>query len=278
MNTQDILQTALQCAGLSAVPADSGVVHPRGEVKKILTGIDITEAEMLLAKAIGADTVLLHHPTGGRPRMGGPQVMLDQIGQMVKAGVPINKAQKALCKKRLGECTRRFHRINVTRSADAARCLGLGMVACHTPADLIAEKFLQDFLDERFGDDPHTPLEKIVQSLLTIPEYRNCLAGPVIRVGSPSSCAGKILVQFSGGTTGGPDVIKAFFDAGIGTLVMMHCPDDVIEAVKNQGIGNIIVAGHISSDSIGMNSLIRALQVRYPEVEIVRCSGLLRDQ
>ena len=65
MNTQDIIQVALQCAGLSHVPADSGVVHPRSEVKRILTGIDITEAEMLLAKEIGADTVLLHHPTGG---------------------------------------------------------------------------------------------------------------------------------------------------------------------------------------------------------------------
>lgn len=278
MNTQDIIQVALQCAGLSQVPADSGVVHPRSEVKRILTGIDITEAEMLLAKEIGADTVLLHHPTGGKPRMGGPEVMLDQIGQMVKAGVPINKAQKALCKKRLGECTRRFHALNVTRSADTALCLGLGMVACHTPADLIAEHFLQNFLDERFGQDPHATLDQILQSLLTIPEYRHCLAGPVIRVGSPASCCGKILVQFSGGTTGGPDVVKAFFDAGVGTLVMMHCPDDVIEAVKAQGIGNIVVAGHISSDSIGMNGLIRALQAQYPQVEIIRCSGLLEDR
>ena len=138
MNTQEILQVALECAGLNEVPADSGVVHPRAEVKRILTGIDITESEMLLAKELGIDTVFLHHPTGGRPRMGSSEVLLDQIPQMVRAGVPINKAQKALCKKRYGECIRRFHALNVTRSADAAGMLGLGMIACHTPADLVA--------------------------------------------------------------------------------------------------------------------------------------------
>lgn len=73
-------------AGLSYVPADSGVVHPREDVKKILTGIDITESEMLLAKELGIDTVFLHHPTGGRPRMGSSEVLLDQIPQMVRAG------------------------------------------------------------------------------------------------------------------------------------------------------------------------------------------------
>lgn len=183
MNAQEILQVALECAGLSEVPADSGVVHPREEVKRILTGIDITESEMLLAKELGIDTVFLHHPTGGRPRMGSSEVLLDQIPQMVRAGVPINKAQKALCKKRYGECIRRFHALNVTRSADAAGMLGLGMIACHTPADLVAERTVQDFLDQRFGGQPHARLSAVVDALLSIPEYKNCLSGPVIRVG-----------------------------------------------------------------------------------------------
>lgn len=274
MNAQEILQVALECAGLSEVPADSGVVHPREEVKRILTGIDITESEMLLAKELGIDTVFLHHPTGGRPRMGSSEVLLDQIPQMVRAGVPINKAQKALCKKRYGECIRRFHALNVTRSADAAGMLGLGMIACHTPADLVAERTVQDFLDQRFGGQPHARLSAVVDALLSIPEYKNCLSGPVIRVGNGNSYAGKILVQFSGGTTGGADVIRAFFTAGVGTLVMMHCPDDVIEAAKEQNIGNILVAGHISSDSIGMNGILRVLEERYG-IEVVRCSGLL---
>ncbi len=277
MNTHEMLAVALECAGLSYVPADSGVVHPREDVKKILTGIDITESEMLLAKELGIDTVFLHHPTGGRPRMGSSEVLLDQIPQMVRAGVPINKAQKALCKKRYGECIRRFHALNVTRSADAAAMLGLGMVACHTPADLVAEKTVQSFLDGRFAGRPHSTLGEVVDALLTIPEYKNCLSGPVIRVGSRESYAGKILVQFSGGTTGGPDVIRAFFSAGVGTLVMMHCPDDVIEAVKEQNIGNILVAGHISSDSIGMNGILKVLEEQHG-IEVVRCSGLIEPR
>lgn len=274
MNTQEMLHVALECAGLNYVPADSGVVYARERVNRILAGIDITESEMLLAKELKIDTVFLHHPTGGRPRMGSSEVLLDQIPQMVQAGVPINKAQKALRKRRYGECIRRFHALNVTRSADAAAMLGLGMVACHTPADIVAERTVQEFLNQRFSDNPHASLGSVVDSLLTIPEYRNCLSGPVIRVGSRDSYVGKILVQFSGGTTGGADVIRAFFEAGVGTLVMMHCPDDVIDAVKEQNIGNILVAGHISSDSIGMNGILRVLEERHG-IEVVRCSGLL---
>lgn len=274
MNTQDLLNVALKVSGLERVPADSGVIHPKENVKKVLAGIDITEAEMLLAKELGADTVLTHHPTGGPPRMGSSEVLLDQIPQMVSMGVPINKAQKALCKTRYGECVRRFHALNVTRSADAAKALGLGMVACHTPADVIAQKTVQSLLDGRFQNNPNATLQDLIDALLEMPEYQNCLSGPVIRVGKPSSKAGKIFVQFSGGTSGGPDVYKAFFDAGVGTVVMMHCPDNVIDAVKAQNKGNILVAGHISSDSVGMNGFIKALE-HDCDLEIIRGSGLI---
>ena len=49
--------------------------------------------------------------------------------------------------------------------------------------------------------------------------------------------------------------LKAYFEAGVGTLVLMHIPEKDAKEIKEQGIGNIIVAGHMSSDSLGLNKI-----------------------
>ena len=49
MNTKDILDIAVDLAGLDYIPADSGVIYEKDNVKRILTGIDISEEEVLLA-------------------------------------------------------------------------------------------------------------------------------------------------------------------------------------------------------------------------------------
>ena len=64
----------------------------------------------------------------------------------------------------------------------------------------------------------------------------------------------------AGGTGGGRKVAKAYFEAGVGTLVVMHMPEEVIKAVKEQNLGNVIVAGHMASDSVGINGIIRVLE------------------
>jgi methylmalonyl-CoA mutase cobalamin-binding subunit len=80
-------------------------------------------------------------------------------------------------------------------------------------------------------------------------------------------------VAMAGGTNGGSKVIKAYFEAGIGTLVVMHMPEDVIKEVREQGIGNIVVAGHMASDSVGLNILAKAYAER--GIEVIRGSGIV---
>ena len=53
----------------------------------------------------------------------------------------------------------------------------------------------------------------------------------------------------------------------------MHMPEEVIKAVKEQNIGNVIVAGHMASDSIGINVIIAALEER--ALEVIRMSGVI---
>jgi len=77
----------------------------------------------------------------------------------------------------------------------------------------------------------------------------------------------------AGGTNGGAKVMQAYFDAGVGTLVLMHIPEDALKAVKEQGIGNVIIAGHMASDSVGINRLIAALETR--GLEVIRTGGIV---
>lgn len=272
MNTEEILQTALDAAGLKEAPYDTGVIIEGRNIRKIVFGVDMEAAEILIAKEIGAECVITHHPKGGSPMINLYKVMEDQINRMVEAGVPINKAQKAL-KDRMEKVDRLLHVSNYDRAVSAAKLLKMPFLAIHTPADKLAERKVQSHLDNALAGKPKATLKDVLDALNELPEYQKTLAKPVIRVGSEKDYAGKVFVTMAGGTGGGDKVAQAYFEAGIGTLIVMHMPDDVIKAVREQGIGNVIVAGHMASDSVGINQIIQALEEK--GAEVLRMSGVI---
>lgn len=272
MNTKEVMDVALELADLKEIPEDSGIIVEGENIKKVAIGVDMELAEMMLAEKLGADLVITHHPSGGSPRINLHKVMDNQINTMTKAGVPINKAQKALQEKK-GQVERGLHVSNYDRAVSAAKLLKMPFMAVHTPADILAETAVQNLLDEKLKDQPKATLKDIVEALETKAEYQKTSAKPVIRVGCEKDYAGKVVVTMAGGTGGGKNVIKSYFEAGVGTLVCMHMPEDVIKAVKEQNIGNIVVAGHMASDSVGINQFTDALEAK--GIEIIRMSGLI---
>ena len=61
--------------------------------------------------------------------------------------------------------------------------------------------------------------------------------------------------------------------AGIGTIVGMHMAEDRKKEAQKHHV-NVVIAGHMSSDSLGMNIFLDELQRR--GIEIVPVSGLIR--
>ncbi|HPZ90232.1 MAG TPA: Nif3-like dinuclear metal center hexameric protein [Bacillota bacterium] len=270
MNTKEIMDLALELAGLKEIPDDSGIIVAGEDIKKVAFGVDMEAAEMLIARELGVDLVITHHPVGGAPRLNLYKVMENQIERMAAAGVPVNKAQKAL-REQMGKVERSLHVSNYDRAASAARLLKMPFMGIHSPADVISERTVQQHLDNSLN--PRSTLGDVIEALQQIPEYRNALTKPEIRVGAEKDYAGKVFVTMAGGTNGGAKVAQAYFEAGIGTLVCMHMPEEVIKAVKEQNIGNVIVAGHMASDSIGINVIIAALEER--GLEVIRMSGVI---
>lgn len=246
--------------------------NPQKEVKKVLVGIDIDGEELLLAKQMGdIDLVISHHPRG-QALAGLDEVMQLQIDMLAQYGVPINIAEKLL-KKRISEVARGIAPINHNRAVDIARHLHLPFMCLHTPCDNLVAKFVE----EKLKKDKPFLLEDIIKSLKEILEYKEAVAigaGPKIFVGDKENRCGKIvLTEITGGTEGAPEIYEKLVQAGAGTVVGMHISEKHREEAEKANI-NVVIAGHISSDSLGMNLFLDELEKR--GIEIVPCSGLIR--
>jgi len=243
------------------------------EIKKVLAGIDIGPAELLMAKEIGdIDLIIAHHPVGkGLAHLA--DVMELQVDVLSQYGVPVNIAE-SLMKERIEEVARGVSAANHQRTVDAARLLGLNLINSHTPCDNLAAKFLRDKIE---GNKDIERIEDLVELLKEIPEYREALkigAGPKIFVGSPENRCGKIvLTEITGGTEGSPKLYQKMAQVGIGTIVGMHVSEEHKKEAETSNI-NIVIAGHMSSDSLGVNLFLDELEKK--GIEIVPCSGLIR--
>ncbi len=271
MNTQEMLDVALKLANLDHCPADAAVIVPGDDIKNVLAGIDMNTPELLVGKLMGYDCVVSHHPRN-TDLQGMTNLFREQMYAMNAVGVPINEAQK-LIEKTASKMEDSDHAFNHNRNASAAAVLEMPFICIHTPADIIVETAVQKRMDERFADQPRTKLKEVMDALNEIDEYKKALFPPKIAVGSPESYAGKIHVVMSGVTGGGPEVYKAYFRAGVGTLILMHAGEEDIKAVSEQNVGNIIIAGHMPSDSYGMNRIFEAWEQR--GVKVTRMSGVI---
>ena len=247
-------------------------------VKRVLVGIDIGTSEVLLVKELErmgkrVDLIIAHHPEG-KALADLHEVMDLQTSVLSQSGVPENIAE-GIVKEQLENVSRRLAPVNHYKAVDAAKLLNIPMINIHTPADNCVWKFVRDYLDKK----KPKKVGQVVDELKLIPEYKKAVelgAGPVIFSGSDKSRAGKIIVSgMTGGTSGkgSEKIYEKMSHYGIGTEIAMHVGDeDRDEAIKHYI--NIVIAGHIASDSLGLNIIMDELEKK--GIEIIPCSGYIR--
>ncbi|MCX6720823.1 MAG: Nif3-like dinuclear metal center hexameric protein [Candidatus Staskawiczbacteria bacterium] len=253
---------------------DSGVynIADDKEIKRVLVGIDVGSDEILIAKQLGnIDLVIAHHPIGkGLAQLA--DVMELQADVYNYYGVPINVAE-GMMKERISEVARGVNASNHQRTVDAAKLLKVNLMNSHTPCDNLAAKFLKNFVEQR---NP-SKVGELIEILKEIPEYKEAMkigVGPKIFVGSPENHCGKIaLSEITGGTEGSAKLYEKMAQAGVGTVVGMHISEEHKKEAELAHI-NIVIAGHISSDSLGVNLFIDELEKQ--GIEIIPCSGFTR--
>lgn len=252
------------------------VGDPDLEVRGLITGIDMEVGEVVLADRLrerGApiDLVFAHHPEGpGYANL--HRVMYMQADLWAAQGVSIAAAD-ALIAPRAAEIRRRIMPNNFWRTIQAAEHLGFAMMSCHTPADNHVNAFVQQFLDERA---PAT-LGKVVKVLREIPEYADAARkgyGPALILGDEDARPGRIVVDMTGGTEGPTDALDRLSQVGVGTLVGMHYSEEHRKRADELKL-NLVIAGHISSDVLGMNLVLDRLEKLGP-LDIICTSGMVR--
>jgi hypothetical protein len=256
---------------------DSGILYgsPDCRIKKAMVGIDIEVAEILLADKVrqqkGLDLVIAHHPEGRRWALF-YEVMQLQVDMLEKVGISRGVAE-ALVEERKREVERKVLPANHSRAVDAARLLDIPFICLHTVADNFASFFIHRLLK----DKKPQRLQDIIGILEEVPEYKLAKkegSGPRIILGNPRRPVGKIFVEMTGGTEGSREVFDKLYKTGIRTLVSMHLSEEHFKKVAENNL-NAVIAGHISSDNLGLNLLLDRIE-KEEKLEIIECSGFRR--
>ena len=260
-------------ADCTHTPADSQV-YLDGEVRKVFVGIDLDVGELLLARELGADGVIAHHPIGSKARLSIPTVIERHEQQMVSAGVPEEIAHELMLARKQ-TAAHGVHAANYDRVADAARLLGMPAMNVHLAADMLTRRLFIDAINRAYGDTGIT-VGALVAELKAIPEMKASLVHPELWLGRPENPVGRWFVQMAAGTNGGAAIYRTYYEHGVDTILAMHIDDGELRKLEQaqRPTANLVITGHMPSDSIGMNRLIRAMEER--GLEVIAGSGVIR--
>lgn len=260
MHTDQIMQLALDMAGLTEIPEDTQVYVP-GEITKALVCIDADAGLLSIARDLRFDGVIVHHPQGDDAMLNLHLIMNRQLQTLRKAGVPEDEAREALRPRQFG-VERNNHMRNWDYMPSVARLMGMPFMNVHYPCDLMMERIVDAHVQRRLGEiGSAATVQELTNILLELPEYAHARTRPAIVVGDPGAPAGKVVTAFAGGTNGGAAVVEAYWHHGAGTVMTLHMEvADILKLRQSEVKGTLVVAGHIACDSVGLNAFIRVLR------------------
>ncbi len=255
-STEEIMEMALHLSGFSHTPADSAIHFHGKNIRRVLFGIDADVPELLLAKRYGYDAVISHHPKGGSAIIDFHKVFRRHIHQMVGAGVPKQEAELAI-RNKMTAIEVEMHTKNYGHAVDVARILEMPYMNIHTPLDELGRRIMSEAIAKAKED---ATVGSMVSLLCKLPEFMRSETEIKVRLGDPANTAGHTIVSHGAGTNGGYEVAKTYFKYGVDTLIVIHISPGDLEKLKADGTGNLVVSGHIASDSVGINPLIMELE------------------
>lgn len=273
MNTNELMQLALELAGMDEIPADSAVYHPGEGIRRAIIGIDMETPELLLAKQQGYDAVIAHHPVGDTARLHFAEVLWTHLEQMLAAGVPEGVA-RPLVEEKIESTRMQLHAANYDHAPSMARLLDVPYLNIHLPLDEVGRRMMVESVQKLPAEA--TVADLVRQFKADMPEFQTALTDFQLRVGAPDNALGRVAISHAAGTNGGYPIAKAYFDHGADTVLYIHCsPADSLKLREEyEGTGkNLVISGHIASDAVGINRYADELERR--GLELTRVSGVL---
>jgi putative NIF3 family GTP cyclohydrolase 1 type 2 len=255
VDTARIMKVGLELAGWKKMPADSAV-HVKGKnISKVLIGIDIGTAELMLAKQLGCDGVIAHHPIG-IAAVNFYKVFDRHLDYMIEHGIPKKIAREAVEKLKERMETRN-HADIYSDVAGAAKVLGMPLVNIHQPCD----EYMRQVILHAIKAGRTEYVSDIIKSISKIPEFRHAATKVQVRFGNQNNKAGRWTLVVAAGTNGGFHIAKAYLQHGVSTVIYLHIDYGELTKMREEKLeGNLIVMGHLAGDSIGLNGLAERLE------------------
>lgn len=272
MKLAELLRWASDLAGCDEIPADSQVyVEAAKDVSRVLFGVDISLAEIMWAQQEKFDAVIAHHPLGDSARINFSRVVWRQVDQMKAEGINEEVARRAV-ESRITPVERAIHTSNVNALVDTARLTGMPLANIHLPCDILGRNSIIETL--KAGGSGASVADSI-QDLRKFPEIAHAPVPPQVWLGSDKSLTGRWTVAMAGGTNGGYPVFREYFNAGVDTIFAMHIAEDDLKRLSQEFPHgrNLVVTGHMGTDSIGINQVIAGMESK--GVSVVRTSGVV---
>jgi len=288
LSTEKIMEIALEVAGFSEIPQDSGIHVPGKNIKKIILTMDVNVGVLHMAKQMGFDAVVGHHPCGVLPKQG--EVYRRHIDLLEKHGIPRQKAVGALGES-IESTVRRtenqrfrmmyFESPNQTvLEVDAAKILDLPFMNVHNPLDETGRRILQAKIDEVASHNPSLNVQDVLALIEELPEARYAKdqygISPRIFLGEPDSMASRVVFVHGAMTAPSAEIINFCWENGLKTIVVLHATFETLETLRKQSRGNLICTGHFLGDSIGITPFINKLRER--GLEVICMGGIIDIQ
>ncbi len=285
LTTKEILDVALEVSGLTEVPQDTAIHIPGQDIRRFIFAMDVNVGLLHLAKQLGFDAVVGHHPCGVLLHRG--DVYRRHIDLLEMHGVSREKSIP-----RVGEVIDAFVRRTENKrfrmlqyespnqtilEVDAARLLNLPFMNIHNPFDELGRQILQRRIDEAAAQNPAWRLGDVLRLIESLPEARYARdvygIAPRLFLGDPEQKAGRVVFVHGALSAPHPAITRCYWENGVDTVIILHNEGEGLDALRKEGGSNLILTGHFLGDSIGMTPFIRA--IRDHGLEVVCMGGII---
>jgi hypothetical protein len=285
LSTEEIMGIALELVGETEIPLDSGIHVPGENIKKLIFTMDANVGLIHMAKDLGFDAVVCHHPCGVLLHRG--EVYRKHVDLLEKQGVPRESVINTL-----GEYfdtavrrieNKRFRMLyhespnQTVLEVDAARLLNIPFMNIHNLFDEQGRRILQEKIDQAASKNPHWTLADVLHLIDMFPEARYARdeygISPMISIGQPDSEASKVVFVHGALSAPDPKIVRFYWENGFKTVVALHMEFEGLERLKTESQGNLVLTGHFLGDSLGMTPFIRSL--RENGLEVVCMGGII---
>ncbi|MGH2398471.1 MAG: hypothetical protein ACRDF6_01385 [bacterium] len=269
MTTDEIMGLAVTMADFPAIPEDSAIFVGGRNIRKVLFGVDVGPAELLVAKGLGMDLVIAHHPTG--VYLNQWKVLLRHVEFMTSAGIPEDAALGAVAE-RIEAAKLRGQISNFDQAPSVARLLGMPFMNIHAPLDELGRRRMVDVVKRVLAGGKARALD-VVTALAALPEMAAAATTVQQMLGDPTTPVRRVVVAHGALTNGGYAVAKTCFDHGVDTVVYIHIDYADLQRLRSEGRGNLIITGHLAGDGLGFTPFIAELRRR--GLQVTTFSGVI---